>query len=995
MINMPKTLSELLSGDQLLAGAVQLNLAKFGELLQHSRMPFFPEYTDHGTHHQEAVLGIADYLMAGTCTKKPCPLSPLTPDDACVLTMGILAHDLAMHITEDGWSRLIDAKTPWPSIPGFAGDRHWHILWAEFLREAKHWTVDQLMEVFGSAARVTRLVDDNLSNLTTNDRLLIGEFLRRHHPRLAHEIAVFGVPSNKDEKLRIEGFDEQHSGLIDLAGLVARSHGMKLRDTFDYLNKQYQRIAFARNCHVVYLMTLLRIADHLDMYAKRAPRQMRLVRADKSVISRREQEAHEAVSGIQLSASEDSEAVYIEINPELTKSFAVYERLNAWVSGIQEELDHSWAVIGELYGHEVGLPLRRVKTNMHTDSFLSRLSFVPIKTGFSVVPHLLPLFAKPLYGYQPAVGVRELVQNAIDAVREARAFYTRTHGDWKLAQWPKLCVRSKRQDIDVLVEVCRRGKRGHSGNDVPKEWETWLEVADRGIGMTPHVINEYFLKAGATFWESPVWFKHFDGCSPEPVLRSGYFGIGLLAAFLLGNEIQVSTRSLLDPTADGVVFTATLGATMITLRRMERDCGTTVRVRLDKNTAHWLETQQDAWNWYLLDDPLVERFISTFKSPLPKRISLPLPFKKLPVAFRRLVVEGYPDIHWSLVKRGAFLSCNGIRIMEEGSPWRYLDVEDGVEADWCDMAVKALSIQQFAVSVFDDAHNLPLTLRRDDLQEKKLPFARELKLCIVKDLCGSLVATAPLSPPTDCTTLAKYRKPSYAVVCQEAWSPLGAWVALRTGVLFSGTGMMRDAGVRSLLICDHSWSEAMGESREQVERIMKKCVAALDAGNVDGLVTADLSLENMAKWLQGKFDDKLGSCLLSTFGYSIQGFRVLTRRGTLKKHVGSDKKLLECSWEQGRWATYEYGQVPSDDAHLRDIASVPMPWSVTPFIVQVHLLPHGLWKMSKCWVHQMWVNLVGKTVLPYSLQERLSLSEESPGKLVEYLRTWLTIAGVS
>jgi hypothetical protein len=32
------------------------------------------------------------------------------------------------------------------------------------------------------------------SNLAESDRKLIGEFIRRHHPRLAHEFAVFGVP---------------------------------------------------------------------------------------------------------------------------------------------------------------------------------------------------------------------------------------------------------------------------------------------------------------------------------------------------------------------------------------------------------------------------------------------------------------------------------------------------------------------------------------------------------------------------------------------------------------------------------------------------------------------------------------------------------------------------------------------------------------------------------------------------------------------------------
>lgn len=71
--------------------------------------------------------------------------------------------------------------------------------------------------------------------MTERDRLLIGEFLRRHHPRLAHEIALTGVPGPPHRGLSLG--DIPHD-VRNLAGLVARSHGLDLRLCVDYLKNK-------------------------------------------------------------------------------------------------------------------------------------------------------------------------------------------------------------------------------------------------------------------------------------------------------------------------------------------------------------------------------------------------------------------------------------------------------------------------------------------------------------------------------------------------------------------------------------------------------------------------------------------------------------------------------------------------------------------------------------------------------------------------------------
>jgi len=75
------------------------------------------------------------------------------------------------------------------------------------------------------------------------------------------------------------------------------------------------------------------------------------------------------------------------------------------------------------------------------------------------------------------MGVRELIQNAVDAVRE------RTTLKGPIVDEP---LHSDAPDADVLVTV---GK-------LNADQTAWLTVQDRGIGMTEEVINELLSASG-------------------------------------------------------------------------------------------------------------------------------------------------------------------------------------------------------------------------------------------------------------------------------------------------------------------------------------------------------------------------------------------------------------------------------------------------------------------------------------------------------------------
>ena len=87
-----------------------------------------------------------------------------------------------------------------------------------------------------------------------------------------------------------------------------------------------------------------------------------------------------------------------------------------------------------------------------------------------------------LYGDDPTVALRELIQNAADAV-QARRKYEKRAADWG------------RITVDLLSESSKM----------------WLVVEDNGIGMSEHVLTGPLLDFGTSFWRSSLATEEFPG----------------------------------------------------------------------------------------------------------------------------------------------------------------------------------------------------------------------------------------------------------------------------------------------------------------------------------------------------------------------------------------------------------------------------------------------------------------------------------------------------
>ncbi|MCA9279795.1 MAG: ATP-binding protein [Phycisphaeraceae bacterium] len=755
-IKFPQQISDLLKESEFFA-PIRALADRVGQILSDNQMPFFPDYTDHGVNHIDSVLkSKIDLVPDEVWEQSKSESNPrlLTDVDAVIMIGATLLHDIAMHLRVHGFRELIAEGSRFKPVDwfnqdheGHIADQPWHALWDKYEREARKFSARELTNIIGEKeAAIWKF--DGLPNddgtWTLNDRLIVGEFLRRHHARLAHEIALYGFPglpqgSGEAEFPAMGTAGHELKLLADLIGLTARSHGTSLRVCQEYLKSvpQYPKSPRPMGAAVLYAMALLRIADYLQMDRKRAPAVLLQLRRPQSPISVQEWTKHLAVQHI--GEADDPRAISVTVSPSVKLS--TFLQLGDLLKGLQRELDHATAVLDEIYGvhsarglDQLQLAIRRVHSNLQTNAFQQRLPYVPRETGFSADPNLLTLLVEPLYGKEPSVGIRELVQNATDAVRALDVWCKDRNVSVDTLNLPAL-------GADVLVDF------------VQHENGSWmLRVTDRGIGMTSDTIQQYFLRAGASFRQSSAWVKDFvDNEGNARVLKAGRFGVGVFSYFLIGNSFRIWTRNVDDLTSGHYFEVSAHSQTIEIQRKPDLPVGTTVEIDLyddalifeKKGNTVAARISSRVFDWYCLNWPKVvmRQIDQSGVTILDQGINMDFHIDQRLSRWRPLRIDGWDSIYWSTeffrqhFSRDIPFLCNGIRI-------GHVIAHDHIvfsRFDW----PEEIQLLCPGISVFDSSAKLPLTIQRDSLLDNKLPFIDDL----ARDVIMSFIAHALVCGP--------------------------------------------------------------------------------------------------------------------------------------------------------------------------------------------------------------------------------------------------------
>ena len=447
----------------------------------------FEEYTVHNISHVDEMLGIIEWLIPDDTKRE------MTSAEWLMLTLAVYFHDLGMVVTKDEYEKRESSsfkaykervlhEMDKSDYVEFIKNQDDHFLYQEFVREnhakrIKQWIEGGSRDDLGENSSIMAIINDILKNLDKMFRIDLAMICESHH---------------KDD---IDNFT-------------------KYRVNNVYGNDKQERV------DLNYIAIILRIADLLHITKDRTPsitRRLINVANPKSVI---EWEKQAAVRAVQPKEKRDEEK---NVNKKLEKdtieitaffegaeTAEAYFGLSSYLQYTRKELQKCNEIIDKAQKKEGALDYRFPWREID-ESRISVIGFEPKKLQFTIAQeNILQLLVGHTLYNDSSVVVRELVQNAIDAVKLQKLY-------------------EEKRGNNVT-----EGKIQVDWNKEKKELIFW----DNGTGMTMHDVENYLLKVGASKYRDDTFKKEFPNFS-----AISHFGIGILTCFMIANDIDIMTSS--------------------------------------------------------------------------------------------------------------------------------------------------------------------------------------------------------------------------------------------------------------------------------------------------------------------------------------------------------------------------------------------------------------------------------------------------------------------
>ncbi|MDE2823960.1 MAG: ATP-binding protein [Chloroflexota bacterium] len=440
-----------------------------------------PGLTVHDVSHLDALWDIASSVAEGAVS--------VNPAEAFVLGGSILLHDAAMSVA---------------AYPGGLSDIRQTVAWRDTVAR-----VALSLEERGA----DRFDVENPPDAVVNQ--VLPDVLRQLHAKHAEALAEQAWTNSDGQPVHLIEDSDLRTFYGPTIGQIAHSHWWPVQRLEQELSEDLGALASRTRCHVdrLILACLLRVADALHLDSRRAPRFLRAI-TNPTGVSALHWTFQERLARprIELDA-----VVFTTGRPFARKEadswWLAYDALNA----ADREL-HDVDLLLQARGREI-LKARRIKGAGAPEILARSLptnGWRPVDAMLRVsdVPTIVErLGGSQLYGDDPTVPLRELIQNAADAIQARRRFESRPD-DWG----------------SITVEL------------VVDADASWLVVEDNGIGMAENVLTGPLLDFGNSFWRSPLATEEFPGLMAAGMDAIGRFGIGFFSVFMLGPVVRVYSR---------------------------------------------------------------------------------------------------------------------------------------------------------------------------------------------------------------------------------------------------------------------------------------------------------------------------------------------------------------------------------------------------------------------------------------------------------------------
>lgn len=426
----------------------------------------FPMYTLHDEVHICNVLRIMDRLLGDRA-------NTLERDEAAMLILAACCHDVGMSYSDREKQELLE-------------DRDRLDLYLEY-------HPGEYVEAYKTNPDEPRFTDG-----------MLRKYLRSiHQERVSELLGCIDWP----ECLR---------GKVDRNDLVrvCQSHGYNPASLNDLERTPRVDLRF---CAV-----LLRLADILDFDTIRAPQAVydycgfHYAEGSEAKISQSEWQKHRASQGFDFAYVEDRSVPYDLPYHATSKSMQIEQAVNSYLDWVDSELNECSKLLRRYAGKWQNFILPgKILRSIESEGYVAGQYHLTMDQD--KVMELL--VGEELYS-EPSAFVRELLQNAIDAVRTREQLDKQRPKNWK----PQINIRSW----------------------MDEEGYHWFRIEDNGIGMTKEIVENYFLKIGKSYYNSDTFQKDKIRCGTDPDYTPiSRFGIGILSCFMGGkdsNRVEVSTK---------------------------------------------------------------------------------------------------------------------------------------------------------------------------------------------------------------------------------------------------------------------------------------------------------------------------------------------------------------------------------------------------------------------------------------------------------------------
>ncbi|HDR8122824.1 ATP-binding protein [Bacillus cereus] len=293
----------------------------------------------------------------------------------------------------------------------------------------------------------------------------------------------------------------------DQVALICQAHTEDFMWIKDNLSEYGQKGEFAYNSQ--FCAIILRLADILDFDSHRTPPILFESIAPKG-ISKEEWIQHFAIENINKVKQFDNGYKFIELHGRCS-SPVIHRKILSYINWINSEINNA-NELSRNYSESYRILLHpKVYDFIKSDGYT--IADMKFRVNYNQITKLL--MGENLYGNKN-FGLRELIQNSIDACNLKKEILDKKHefGDERYKGSIKIILDQDKNEVSIK---------------------------DNGIGMNMYVLKNYFLKLGASFYNSDDY--SLKGYSYNPI---GNYGIGFLACFMLSDEVKVKTRHMKD-----------------------------------------------------------------------------------------------------------------------------------------------------------------------------------------------------------------------------------------------------------------------------------------------------------------------------------------------------------------------------------------------------------------------------------------------------------------